>query len=77
MDEELKQHLDGMKAELKAHVSESCYNMETKILTEFAKWGRTSDIRTRQAITDIGLFGERLLNVEDRLTALERGKDAA
>jgi hypothetical protein len=31
-------------------------------------------MRTRQAITDVGMLGERLLAVEERVSALERGK---
>jgi len=79
MDEELKQYLGAMEARLAAmesrlmgHVSEQCEKVETKLLTEFFKWGRTSDMRTCQAITDTGLLGERMLAVEDRVTALER-----
>jgi hypothetical protein len=64
--------LDALEQRLKDHTAEAVRDMETKILTEFHKWGSTSDMRTRQAIADIGMFSERLLNVEDRLTALER-----
>jgi len=89
MDEDLKQHLDAMEARLmerlagridavedriKDHISRSDHDLETKIITEFHKWGRTSDMRTRQAITDVGLLGERMLAVEDRISALERDR---
>jgi hypothetical protein len=36
------------------------------------KWGRTSDMRTRQALTEAGMLGERMLALEDRISALER-----
>jgi hypothetical protein len=31
-------------------------------------------MHTRQAITDVGLLGERMLAVEDRISALERDR---
>lgn len=87
MDDELKQYLDAMEGRiverlggridavedrLKDYVRQADHDLETKVITEFHKWGRTSDMRTRQAITDAGLLGERMLAVEDRLSALER-----
>jgi hypothetical protein len=111
MDAELKQHLEGMEARLREHVSIECdkvetrlrehvsevetrlrehvsevetrlrehvsiedEKVETRLLTEFHKWGRTSEMRTRPAITDVGLLGERMLAVEDRVSALERAR---
>jgi hypothetical protein len=64
--------IDSVETRLIAHVSEQCEKVETKLLTEFYKWGRTADMRTRQTIADTGLLGEPMLNVEDRVTALER-----
>lgn len=83
MDAELKQHLEGMEARLRAdasemearlraHTSQECEKVETKLLTEFFKWGRTSDMRTRQALADAASIGERMLILEDRVTSLER-----
>ncbi len=57
---------------LKAYINERSEKVETALLSEFWKWGRTSDMRTRQAITDTGLLGERVLAIEDRVSALER-----
>ena len=85
MDSELKQHLEDMEARqrtqaaemearLMAHTSQECEKVETRLLTEFYKWGRTSDIRTRQALAEAAAIGERMLNVEDRVTTLERSK---
>jgi hypothetical protein len=95
MDEDLKQHLEGMEERIvervtqrvegridaaedrmKAHMSKQCETVETKLLTEFQKWGRTSDMRTRQALTNAELLGERMLAVEDRISALERQRSA-
>ena len=47
MDAELKQHLENMEARLKTHVSAECEKVEAKLLNEFWKWGRTSDICAR------------------------------
>jgi hypothetical protein len=68
MDAELKQYLEEMKAELKAQAE----RIETNLLTEFFKWGRTSDMRTRQALENVTAFNERLMAIEDRVTSLER-----
>jgi len=69
--------IDAVEERLKDYVRQSNHDLETKIITEFHKWGRTSemhswDMRTRQAITDTGLPGERMLAVEDRVAAPER-----
>ena len=77
MDEDLKKYLEAMEGRLLQHVSQECEKVETKLLTEFHKWGRTSDMRTRQAITDTGILGERMLAVEDRISALERDRRKA
>jgi len=59
---------------MKDYVGSAIHDLETKIITEFHKWGRTSDMRTKQAITDTGILGERMLAVEDRISALERDR---
>jgi hypothetical protein len=64
--------IDAVEERMKDYVRQSVRDLETKIITEFHKWGRTSEMRTRQAITDTGLLGERMLAVEDRVAALER-----
>jgi hypothetical protein len=67
--------LDAAEERLEEFVQRANHDLETKIITEVHKWGRTSDMRTRQAITDVGLPGERLLAVEDRISALERQRN--
>ncbi|HZL57993.1 MAG TPA: hypothetical protein VFC21_12965 [Bryobacteraceae bacterium] len=57
-----------MRTELRIEIE----RVETNLLTEFWKWGRTSDIRTRQALGDTAALSERLLNAEDRISVLER-----
>jgi hypothetical protein len=64
--------IDAVEERMKHFVRQSIHDLETKVVGEFYKWGRTSDMRTRQAIADTGLLGERMLNVEDRISALER-----
>jgi hypothetical protein len=64
--------IDAVEERMKDFVRQSIHDLETKVVGEFYKWGRTSDMRTRQAIADTGLLGERMLNVEDRISALER-----
>jgi hypothetical protein len=66
--------IDAAEDRLKVFIHQADHDLETKVITEFHKWGRTSDMRTRQAITDVGLLGERMLAVEDRVSALERDK---
>ena len=64
--------IDAVEERMKDFARQTSHDLETKIVGEFYKWGRTSDMRTRQAIADTGLLGERMLNVEDRISALER-----
>lgn len=37
---DLTDALEAMEGRLKEHVTEQCFNVETKLLTEFHKWGR-------------------------------------
>jgi UDP-N-acetyl-D-mannosaminuronic acid transferase (WecB/TagA/CpsF family) len=66
--------IDAFEERLKDCVREALRDLETRLAAEFRKWGRTADLRTRQVISDVSLFGERLMAVEDRMTALERGR---
>jgi len=72
--EMLDGRLDAVEQRLKEHAVSVARDMETKILTEFHKWASVSDIRTRQTMTNIHAFDERLLAMEDRVSALERRK---
>jgi hypothetical protein len=75
-EQRLKSHtegqIDAVEQRLKAFTHEECEKAETKLLTEFHKWGRTSEIRTRGAIQHAANLEERLLVVEDRVSAIER-----
>ena len=68
--------IDAVEDRLKDFIAKADHDLETKIITEFHKWGRTSDMRTRTAITNAALLEERMLAVEDRVSALERQRSA-
>src|SRR5579862_8360650 len=78
---EIQQVETGLRAEiqqveerLRAHTSQECEKVETKLMTELWKWGRTSDVRTRQSMENANALNERMLNVEDRISNLERNR---
>jgi hypothetical protein len=66
--------LDAVESRVRDFIAEADRDLETKVIGEFWKWGRTADIRTRQALSETGLLNERMLSVEDRISALERQK---
>ena len=68
----LKNELRQEMQELRIEMLERIEKVETSLLTEFHKWGSTSDIRTRQVVSHVAMHEERLLNAEDRITYLER-----
>lgn len=74
MEARLKARIEDVETGLKAHTSLECEKVETKLLREFWKWASTSDIRTRQSMETTNALNERLLNAEDRISALERSR---
>jgi hypothetical protein len=64
--------IDAVEERLKDFIRKSDHDLETKMIAEFWRWGRTSDMRTRQALADASALNERMLAVEDRVSALER-----
>ena len=68
MDEELKAYLDGKFTELRSEIGA----VETRLLSEFWKWGRSSDQRVRRVEHSDATTVERLAAMEDRLFTLER-----
>ena len=48
--------------------------VETRLLTEFWKWARTTEARYRQETSVVGTLNERVKMVEDRVSELERRK---
>jgi len=69
---ELDERLVQLEERMKAHTTQECERIETKPLTEFRKWGRTSDMRTKLAIDNVAALNERLMVLEDRISSLER-----
>jgi hypothetical protein len=67
MDEDLKTYLEEMKRELRAHTEA----VETRLLREFWKWARQADARYRQHHSAVTGLDERVMLVEDRITAVE------
>ena len=76
MDQDLKQYLEDMEGRivsaLKAHVSEKCENVETKLLAEFWKWGRGNDQKMRRVEFSDATTVERMAILEERVFTLER-----
>jgi hypothetical protein len=83
LEDRIMQRMDGRidasEERMKEFVRQANFDLETKIVAEFWKWARGSDIRTREAISISGeasarvqLISERLLIAEDRISALER-----
>jgi hypothetical protein len=71
-EQRLEGKLDAAEQRLKDFVRNSKHEMETRIVAEFQRWGRTSDMRTKDALTDLAALAERMLAVEHRVSALER-----
>ena len=67
--------LDAVEQRLQEYIGAANRELETKLIGEFWKWGRMSDARTRQALTEVGILSERMLSVEDRISALERSRN--
>ena len=67
--------LDAVEQRLQEYIGAADRELETKLIGEFWKWGRMSDARTRQALTEVGILSERMLSVEDRISALERSRN--
>ena len=64
--------IDAVESRMRDFVGSAILDLETKIVGEFWKWGRTSDMRTRQSLGESAALNERMLNVEDRVSALQR-----
>jgi hypothetical protein len=78
MDSELKAHLEAMESRMTAaaeaaelRMKEHVESIETKLLSAFWQWGKTSEIKMRQHGEGISFIDERLTVVEERLAALE------
>jgi len=67
MDEDLKTYLEAMETRLREHTEA----VETRLLREFWKWARQADARYRQHHSAVTGLDERVMLVEDRITAVE------
>jgi hypothetical protein len=67
-----KQDLLEMEARLKMHVSEECEKVETKLLAEFWKWGRSNEQKMRRVEFSDATTVERMAILEERVFTLER-----
>jgi hypothetical protein len=65
MDEDLKIYLGAMKRELREHTDA----VETRLLLEFCKWAPQADARYCQHHSTVTGLDERVMLVEDRITA--------
>ena len=71
---ELREHVDASLDQAKSELREHTEVVETRLLGEFFKWARTSDLRYRQGHAVVGALDDRVQAVEDRIAELERRK---
>lgn len=64
--------LDALEVRMKEHTATSIREMETKVISEFWKWGRTAEARYRKDHEAVRNADERLVQIEDRVAELER-----
>jgi len=67
METRMREHTEEMKRELREHTE----TVETRLLLEFWKWARQADARYRQHHSAVTGLDERVMLVEDRITAVE------
>jgi uncharacterized protein (DUF2164 family) len=68
MDEDLKAYLEEKFSAVRAEIEAS----ETRLLTEFWKWGRVAEQRIRRMEHSDATTTERLAAMEERIFTLER-----
>ena len=71
---ELREHVDASLGQAKRELREHTEFVETRLLGEFFKWARTSDLRYRQGHAVVGALDDRVQAAEDRIAELERRK---
>jgi hypothetical protein len=82
MDEGLKQLSESDAGiitplvDLKADISQSFEKLGDRLVAEFRKLAAQDDLRMRQVDKSRQIIGERMLAVEDRVSALERQRSA-
>lgn len=73
--ESVARHVDERFESVTRHFEERLENTETKLLTAFHNWAQTYEARARGTITAVHQFEDRLGFIEERLNALERGRN--
>lgn len=76
MDDELRKYLVEMEERIVRQINQRAENTETKLLTAFHGWARSMEIRVRNASTLTMGFDERLALAEERISELERRRNA-
>ena len=71
---ELREHMDASLDQAKRELRDHTEAVETRLLGEFFKWARTSDLRYRQGHAVVGALDDRVQAAEDRIAELERRK---
>lgn len=74
----LKSDVHGLKSDiggLKGEMRELIERVETSLLSEFRTWAQTYEVRARGTSTAVRDFDERLGNLEERMSRLERNRE--
>jgi len=66
---EARQDIEDLKVALE--------KVETTLLSEFWKWARNNDVKIRSVKTQTVDLDERLTNIEERVSELERRRKAS
>jgi hypothetical protein len=74
VDSELKQYLIEMEERIVAYVNERSEQVETKLLTEFHKWGSPAEARNRTISAALRAIDLEMEALGDRVGALEGRK---
>ncbi len=67
--------ISELKSEIIAETKQLIEALETRLLTEFHRWAQPYGVGARGTSTAVNLFDERLGMIEERVSALERGKN--
>jgi hypothetical protein len=74
--EHFDKRMDAFEGRMKDFMQQLAQDSGTRIVAAFQNVARTSEMRTQQVIAANALLGERMLTVEDRVSALERERRA-
>jgi uncharacterized protein (DUF2164 family) len=71
-EQRLTERISQKISESEDRLTEQMRDFETRLLTEFWKWGRVSDQRIRRVEHSDATTAERLASMEERIFTLER-----